>query len=211
MVGRPRPSTYTGRVLFGKKKDPVEATAPSDSAPVTTDPSRPQGKGRPTPKRRDAEAANRRPLVQDTKGRTPAEKERIRAERMHARDMMMRGEEKYLPERDRGPERRYLRDAVDRRWNVGEVLLPLMILLLAVSFLPFDWARSVLASAYLLIVFLIADAWLLWRRTKKQFATAFGFEAGKGSAAYVIMRSFQMRMSRVPRPAVKRGDPLVRR
>ena len=92
-------------------------------------PSRPHGKGRPTPKRREAEAANRRPLVAgSTKGKSPEEKRKIREQRAKIREGMMRGEEKYLHERDRGPERRFLRDAVDRRWNIGEILLPVMIL-----------------------------------------------------------------------------------
>ncbi len=200
-------------MLFGKKSEPVELTASqSTSAQETTvaDSSRPGGKGRPTPKRREAQAANRRPLVQETKGRNPAEKARIRADRARARDGMMRGEEKYLLERDRGPERRFLRDAVDRRWNVGEILLPAMVIVLALSFLPYDWARSTFAAAYGLILFGILDAWLLWRRTRAAFAQAFGKEPGRGSAWYVVLRSFQMRASRVPRPAVARGDELRR-
>jgi hypothetical protein len=201
-------------VRFGKKSEPVELTASQSTAleqeAVVTDPSRPQGKGRPTPRRREAEAANRRPLVQPTAGRSAEEKAKIRAERGRARDGMMRGEEKYLLERDRGPERRFLRDAVDRRWNVGEILLPAMVIVLAVSFLPYDWARSTFVAAYGLILLGIFDGWLLWRRTKAQFVQTFGKEPGRGSAWYVVLRSFQMRASRVPRPAVARGEELRR-
>ncbi|RIK14824.1 MAG: DUF3043 domain-containing protein [Acidobacteria bacterium] len=199
-------------MLFGKKKEPTELTAANAAVSQTAvDPSRPQGKGRPTPKRRDAEAANRRPLVQDTKGRSPEEKARIRAERARARDGMMRGEEKYLMERDRGPERRFLRDAVDVRWNIGEILLPAMIVILALSLLPYAWSRSLFMLAYGVMLFGIVDAWLLWRRTRSRFVQAFGKEPGRGSAWYVALRSFQMRSSRVPRPAVQRGDELHRR
>ena len=200
---------------FGKKSEPVELTASQSTAAEpevsTAGSSRPQGKGRPTPRRRESEAANRRPLVQSTQGRSRADKEKIRAERARAREGMMRGEEKYLLERDRGPERRFLRDAVDRRWNIGEILLPAMIIILAVSFLPYDWARSLFVAAYGLILFGIVDAWLLWRRTKTAFVTTFGKEPGRGSAWYVVLRSFQMRASRVPRPAIARGEPLRRR
>lgn len=199
-------------MLFGKKKEPAELTASSSTAAdAAGDPARPQGKGRPTPRRRDAEAANRRPLVQDTKGRSPEQKAKIRAERARAREGMMRGEEKYLMERDRGPERRFLRDAVDVRWNTGEVLLPAMIVILALSLLPLDWTRSLFWLAYAVMIFGILDAWLLWRRTKTRFVAEFGTEPGRGSAWYVVMRSFQMRSSRVPRPAVQRGDALQRR
>ena len=133
------------------------------------------------------------------------------AERARAREGMMRGEERYLMERDRGPERRFLRDAVDVRWNIGEILLPAMIIILAVSLLPFDWTRTLFLLAYAVMIFGLLDSWLLWRRTRTRFVEAFGREPGRGSAWYVMLRSFQMRMSRVPRPAVQRGDALTRR
>ncbi|AXH97944.1 DUF3043 domain-containing protein [Ornithinimicrobium avium] len=181
------------------------------AAQTSVDAARPQSKGRPTPKRRDAEAANRRPLVQDTRGKSPEQKAKIRADRAKARDGMMRGEEKYLMERDRGPERRFLRDAVDVRWNTGEILLPAMVIILALSLLPYQWSRSLFLLAYGVMIFGIVDAWLLWRRTRTRFVQAFGREPGRGSAWYVVLRSFQMRSSRVPRPAVKRGEELHRR
>ncbi|WP_083664256.1 DUF3043 domain-containing protein [Ornithinimicrobium sp. CNJ-824] len=199
-------------MLFGKKTTETAAPTTTTVEPAV-DPSRPHGKGRPTPKRREAEAANRRPLVAgSTKGKSPEEKRKIREQRAKVREGMMRGEEKYLHERDRGPERRFLRDAVDRRWNIGEILLPVMILILALSLLPFDWAQNgMFLSAYALMLFGIVDSWLLWRRTKKDFVAEFGHEPGKGSAWYVVLRAFQMRGSRIPRPAVDRGADLVRR
>lgn len=209
-------TAYTVGVLFGKKStQSTELTAAHEAAARETDPvdpSRPQGKGRPTPKRRDAEAANRRPLVVDTKSMNAEQKAQLRAERAKAREAMMAGDEKYLPARDRGPERRFLRDAVDVRWNVGELLLPIMLAVLALSILPFEQTRvwSFLA-AYGLMAYAILDCWLLWRRTKKRFIAEFHHEPPKGSAFYVVMRSFQMRMSRVPRPAVERGAQLHRR
>ena len=139
-------------------------------------------------------------------------KAKVRADRAKVREAMLNGEERYLPARDRGPERRFLRDAVDRRWNIGEILLPAMIAVLAVSLLPFAWARGgTFLVAYALMLFGIIDCWLLWRRTKARFTQAFGEEPGKGSAWYVVLRAFQMRGSRIPRPAVSRGDELVRR
>ena len=184
----------------------------SGAAVAPADPTRPQGKGRPTPRRKEAEAANRRPLVVDKKAMTAEQKAKMRTERARVREAMLSGEEKYLPARDRGPERRFLRDAVDVRWNVGELLLPIMLVVLALSLLPIDAMRvwSFLA-AYGLMLYAVIDCWLLWRRTKKRFIAEFGTEPPKGSAWYVVLRSFQMRMSRVPRPAVERGSELHRR
>ncbi|WP_130013272.1 DUF3043 domain-containing protein [Serinicoccus sediminis] len=197
-------------MLFGKKSTEV-APEPVAADPVT-DPARPAGKGRPTPRRRDAERANRRPLVVDRKAMSADQKAKVRAERARVREAMLEGEEKYLPARDKGPERRYLRDAVDVRWNVGEILLPAMILVLAISLLPFDWATGgTFLVAYALMLGGIVDCWLLWRRTRKSFTTTFGHEPGRGSAWYVVLRAFQMRRSRIPRPAVPRGAELHRR
>ncbi|MGB3827562.1 MAG: DUF3043 domain-containing protein [Ornithinimicrobium sp.] len=201
-------------MLFRKKTEPTSEPETdaghevvSASATQTT-----SSKGRPTPKRRDSEAARRRPLVADTKGATKDQKQKLRLQRAIARDGMMRGEEKYLAARDRGPQRRYLRDAVDRRWNIGEVLLPTMLLILAASLVQIPGVQlAMFAGAYGLILFGLLDAVLLWRRTKTAFVDEFGTEPPKRSASYVVLRSFQMRMSRVPRAQVTRGEPLRRR
>lgn len=189
-----------------------QVTVPAATAADTTSPA---GKGRPTPRRREAQAANRRPLVgpaagRDSKGRDG--KARARSERARVREAMLAGDERHLPARDKGPERRFLRDAVDVRRTVGEFLLPAMLVVLALTFLPSDVARfASMLGAYLLMLFGIFDSWLLWRRTKARFIAAFGHEPGKGSATYVVLRGFQMRGSRIPRPAVKVGDELRRR
>lgn len=201
-------------MVFGRKTTELTEThlaGQADVAPAA-DPKRPSGKGRPTPKRRESEAANRRPLVVDRKSMTADQKAKQRSERARVREAMLRGEERYLPARDRGPERRFLRDSVDARWNIGEILLPAMIGVLAVSLLPFAWSRmGTFAVAYALMLFGIIDCWLMWRRTKKRFTAEFGHEPGKGSTWYVVLRAFQMRGSRIPRPSVSRGDTPARR
>jgi len=170
------------------------------------------GKGRPTPKRREAEAARRRPLVADTRGASREAKQKRKMDRAIARDGMLRGQEKFLPARDRGPQRRYLRDAVDRRWNIGEVLLPTMLIILAASLVNVPGVQlAMFAGAYGLIFFGLFDAVWLWRRTRKAFVEEFGTEPAPRSGLYVVLRSFQMRMSRVPRAQVQRGEPLRRR
>ena len=44
------------------------------------------------------------------------------------------------------------------------------------------------------------------RRLKKQINERFHTDPPKGSKSYAIMRAFQMRLSRMPRPQVKRGE-----
>ncbi len=196
--------------MLSRKK--TESEPVSDPVVQTSEPLAPGKKGRPTPKRRDQEAANRRPLVADTKSMTRDEKQRRKLERAKAREGMLRGEDKYLGQRDRGPYKRYLRDAVDRRWNIGEILLPVMLVILAASLVDISGVQLLMfAAAYSLIFFGLIDSVLLWRRTKAKATEVFGQEPPRGSASYVVLRAFQMRMSRVPRPAIQRGAELRRR
>lgn len=201
---------YSRGVLSRKKNDESLAPQADPVLDVTVDSG--TGKGRPTPKRRDQQAAHRRPLVDDGKSASAAQKQQRREQRAKGREAMLRGEERYLPERDRGAMRRFLRDSVDARWNIGEILLPAMLVILALMFLRNPLTQLlVFVLAYGLIIAGVVDGVVLWRRTKRRATEAFGEEPGKGSAMYVVMRAFQMRRTRVPRPAVERGAQVVPR
>src|SRR5699024_7072324 len=96
-----------------------------------------EGKGRPTPKRRDQEAANRRPLISDDRKVSKQQhKQAVAEERARMRRALDTGEEKYLPARDKGPQRRYVRDYVDARWGLGEWLIIGVLVFLGLSFVP---------------------------------------------------------------------------
>ena len=125
---------------------------------------------------------------------------------------MLAGDESALPARDKGPVKRYIRDAVDARWNIGEFMLPVMFVVLVVTFLPTlfkssaSWATLLIFTlVYGLVVAGALDAFVMWRRTKKKIIARFGQAPPRGSAMYAVMRSFQMRRSRLPRPQVSRG------
>lgn len=203
-------------MLFGRRTQDPERAADA-AAPTAGATAVPQGTGarhdtgaqkknRPTPTRREREAVQRTPLVGGAQKLTAEQKAKRRAERVKAREGMMSGDERYLGARDKGPLKRFLRDSVDTRWNIGEVLLPLMVIILVLSFINSPLARvGLFVGAYGLILFGILDTLLLWRRTKKRATEAFGEEPPKGSMSYVMLRAFQMRRSRVPRPAIARG------
>lgn len=190
--------------MFRRKNDAPEP----EVTEVTDHAARPGAKNRPTPKRKDQEAARRQPLVPtDRKAAAKASKETARAERIKKREAMNRGDESALPARDRGPVKRFIRNTVDSRWNIGEILLPLMLLVLVLMFIQVPAMQMAAILAVWGIVMLgIGDAFFLWRRTKKAIVAKFGEEPPRGSASYTIMRSFQMRMSRMPKPQVDRGD-----
>nr|WP_306254943.1 DUF3043 domain-containing protein [Ornithinimicrobium cryptoxanthini] len=205
MADDSRPTTYSGGVFPRKKPAPELEPAPAVEA-------RPGAKNRPTPRRRDQEAANRRPLVGDSKAVSADVKARQKAERAKAREGMMRGDDRYLTSRDQGPVKRFLRDMVDARWNIGEFLLPLMLVVLMLMLLGGNNPQAqilILPVVYGVMAVGVMDAWLLARRAKRRVAEEFGTEAPKGTSMYVALRSMQMRMSRVPRPQIKRGDPVV--
>src|SRR6478609_10435328 len=157
---------HTVSVVFGRKK------AADAAEPETTYAERPGAKNRPTPRRRDQEAARKRPLVPtDRKAASGEAREKARVARAQQRAAMMTGDEAHLPARDKGPVKRFIRDTVDARWNVGEFMLPVMVLVLALSFLGshFAWAMLlVFILVYGLIVVGVLDAWLMWRRIRKQ-------------------------------------------
>src|SRR5690625_7154092 len=96
-----------------------------------------QGKGRPTPKRRDQEAANRRPLIADDRRvAKQQQKQAVAEERARMRRALDTGEERYLPARDQGPQRRYARDHVDARWGTGEWVIMGVLIFLGIGLIP---------------------------------------------------------------------------
>ncbi len=189
-------------VLWKKKDRPADAV---QDAPAE----RPGAKNRPTPRRRDQEAANRRPLVvTDRKAASKADREKMRQARLETRQALLSGDESKMPVRDRGPVRRYVRDFVDARFSLGEILLPIMLLSLLISFIREPWAFTLVAAiVYGLFAGSIMDAFFMWRVLKRRLIAKFGADQiPRGLLMYAAMRAFQLRPTRLPRPVVKRGQ-----
>jgi hypothetical protein len=194
--------------VFGRKKNP-ENSNPS----AVTYADRPGAKNRPTPSRRDQEAARKRPLVPtDRKAAASQSREASKVARAKQRAALLSGDEAALPARDKGPVKRFIRDSVDARWNVGEFMLPVMVLVLALTFfaplIPAMRAWTTLLifmMVYGLVGAGVIDAFLMWRRIKANVTAKFGEAPPRGAAMYAVMRAFQMRRSRLPRPQVARG------
>lgn len=179
-------------------------TPAADDAPQTPV----VGKGRATPTRAEREAANRRPLVANTKEARAAAKAELQARRERARIGMEQGEDRYLPARDKGPQRRWVRDYVDAGWHISEWLMAAMLVVIMVNLVPVPdiqlWAMAALWG-YMLLA--ILDMVLLSRRVKKKAAAKFGLERReRGLGWYAAMRALQMRFMRLPKPQVKRGQ-----
>ena len=208
VVTRPTLLSHSHTVLdvFGRKKESADVAAATPQSEQHE--YREGAKNRPTPKRKDQEAARKRPLVDtDRKAAKRKARDELRQQASIQHQAMLSGDEKHLPVRDRGPVRRYIRDFVDARWNIGEWLLPIMLIVLIISYTqPNTWTLSFTLVLYLLVVFAIGDALLTWRRIKKLLSTKYEPSELSGGGFYTFMRSFQLRRWRMPRPQVKRGE-----
>lgn len=181
------------------KTPPAPDTAPdADAGP---------GKNRPTPTRAEQEAARKRPLVPDTKEARARAKADLASQREKARIGMANGEEKYLPVRDRGPQRKFVRDFVDAGWHAGELLMPLMLVVILLNLVPNTAIVYYgFVGLWLFIMFVVVDMIFTSIRVKKLARAKFGERTEKGLGWYAAMRTIQMRFMRLPKPQVKRGQ-----
>ncbi|MDP4585959.1 MAG: DUF3043 domain-containing protein [Microbacteriaceae bacterium] len=178
------------------------------------------GKGHATPSRKEREAANKRPLVAPrsaTKPKLTKEDRRKRAaDRLVARQGFEAGDERYLPARDKGPQRKFVRDFVDARYTVGEFMIPLMFAVIIATFLPQYSANdgsqialqmTVIIAMYGFFAIAVVDAMIFGRKLLKVMAAKFGdTRIEKGHRWYAATRAFQFRPLRVPKPQVVRGQ-----
>jgi hypothetical protein len=174
-----------------------------------TDAKSPAGKGKPTPKRKDAEKAHTRTIVSDrSKDAKKLDRAKLADERRRAREGMMAGEERYLNIRDKGPQKRLTRDIVDSRFTVGELVMPSLFIVILVSSVPSQQIQLItLALMWTLFLVMAIDAWLIARKVKKIVGGKFGEDRiERGLSWYAAMRSMQMRPMRIPKPQVKRGS-----
>jgi Protein of unknown function (DUF3043) len=191
-------------------------------APAKSKPPAQTGKGRPTPKRSEAEANRYRSVTgSTTSGRnrsstaapsrklTPEEKSKVRSERSKQMEAMRRGEEWALQPRDRGPMKKLARDYVDAHRRPSEFYMYALIVL--VISLVLGKAHKALNSdlQFLLlaiIAVIIVDALLLRRSISKLAKERLPGQSTRGITFYAIMRALQLRRFRNPAPGVKPGD-----
>ncbi|CCB74014.1 putative integral membrane protein [Streptantibioticus cattleyicolor NRRL 8057 = DSM 46488] len=178
--------------------DPVEAKRRDPQAP----------KGRPTPKRSEAQARRPRPAATgDRKAAAKQAREARRIEMAKQREALASGDERYLPVRDKGPVRRFCRDYVDARYHVAELFLPLAVVILVISMVPNMRVKDVSLLLWLvLIVLIVGQSLFTGLRLRSLLADRFPKENKRGAVAYALMRSLQMRRMRLPKPQVKRGE-----
>ena len=189
-----------------------EEKAPADKAPVTDskqtrDPQAP--KGRPTPKRSEAQTQRRSVAQTPTTRKEAAKRQRDdrRVQMEKQRQALANGDERYLPARDKGPVRKFARDFVDSRFCVAEFFLPMAVVILVLSMVRVGSLQNIALLLWLVvIVMIVVDSIGIAIRLKKQLAARFPDVPTKGAVRYALMRTLQMRRLRLPKPQVKRGE-----
>jgi hypothetical protein len=169
--------------LFGRTDKPEDpTTAPLEAAAEVK-------KGRPTPSRKEAEAAARERARAssgtDKKGADKMLREKRADANRKMREGMKSGDEKFLPARDQGPLKRAIRDWVDSRLMFTEFVLPVLVLIL------------------------LTDVLTLRIRMRKALKEQFPDETFKGTTFYALTRMLQLRFMRLPKPKVKLGGTPV--
>ena len=162
-------------------------------------------KGKPTPKRKDAEAKLKISPLSPTasKDAKRALKEQSRVRRLEARAAYMRGEESALPYRDKGPARRFVRNYIDERRSISEYFLVLIMLVLFLTIIPIPAVQlAAVALMYSSMIFMTVNGIFLSRKLKKLVADKYPEESTKGIGMYGWMRSTQLRRLRAPAPQV---------
>jgi DUF3043 family protein len=185
-----------------------EATSGADPA-VTRSHAETAGKGRPTPKRSDAERRRRQPYTapKDRKEASRTSRDRQRADRTRRMEAVRRGEEWALPPRDRGPVKALARDYVDSKRRVSEYYMYGLLVLLVLLFIPSVVVKSIVPVLVLSAVVVMAiEGVFIGRRVKALAAQRLPGESTRGLGLYAGMRALQIRRLRVPKPRVNPGD-----
>ena len=167
------------------------------------------GKGRPTPTRKEREALNKRPLVPgDRKEAKQAARAKLAESREKARLGLAAGDERFLPQKDRGPQKRWVRDYVDARFNVGEFLIPVMFVVIILTFIPQPEVQVYgMLALWAFFIIAIADCIFLGFLIRRKLRAKFGEDkVERGVRWYAGMRALQLRPLRLPKAQVKRGQ-----
>ena len=169
------------------------------------------GKGRPTPKRNEAQGRRTGPVAPPPRTRREAYK-RMRGQggnrRAEVRKAMASGDDRYLTKRDKGPARALARDVVDTRRNVGSIFMLVAVLVLVTYALPSNirtWAMSAVLVIFLMVA---VDSFVLSRQIRKLVAERLPDEPARGLGWYGVQRSMMIRRWRMPKARVRTGDPI---
>jgi len=164
------------------------------------------GKGKPTPKRSEAERARRYNAPGDRKEALRQSRTRDRSARTRKTEAMRRGEEWALPAKDKGPVRALARDLVDSRRRASEFYMYGLVVLLFLLFLHDKVVQTVLPLLLIVMVLImVVEGYFVGRRVTTLASERFPGQSTRGIKMYAAMRALQIRQLRFPKPRVKPG------
>jgi len=169
------------------------------------------GKGRPTPSRKEAEAAAKaRAKTPRTRKEMAAAQRTSRSESSQKmRQAMKTGDERFLPARDKGPVKRFIRDFVDHRFSFVELMIPLLIVTMVMGYSGnarlASIGNTILFGTLLLV---LVDILVMRYRMRRELTRRFPDAPLKGTTYYAVMRSLQMKFMRLPKAQVRIGQQL---
>jgi hypothetical protein len=166
-------------------------------------------KGKPTPKRSEAEKRRRQPYTApgDRKAAAQQGRDKDRSGRQRKMEAMRRGEDWALPRKDQGPVRALARDIVDSRRGISEYYLYGIVVLIFLLFVPALRGNPIIDYIILVIlVVIVLEGWWVSRKVLTMAQQRHPGESTRGLRVYTAMRGTQIRRMRVPTPRVKPGD-----
>jgi len=207
--------------VFRLRRSPAEDTPSQDEA---GDPGEPEGepgaarssaitagKGRPTPKRSEAERRRRQPTIapKDRKEAGQVSRTRDRTERSRRQEAFRRGEDWALPARDRGPVKALARDYVDSRRRFSEFYMYGLLVLLVLLFIRVPVVQALVPALVIVaVVIMLVEGYFIGRRVRAIAAERLPGQSTRGIALYSAMRALQIRRLRMPKPRVGIGDSI---
>lgn len=200
--------------LFRRKPADVAEPAATERAAATPPPPKsytPSKKelGVVTPKRQSRGRRLNEPAPTNRREAMKQLKDRQRIERAEASAGMRAGDERYLLARDRGPERRLVRDIVDSRRTVGTWFFAgaLIVLVGSSARMPVQVQLAANLLWAMLAVAVIVDSFLIARRVKKLVTARFPKTGQRMGSLYMygVMRGLTFRRMRIPKPQVDLG------
>jgi hypothetical protein len=193
-------------------EEPEEVPDDAASRPKSYTPSKKE-LGQVTPKR---VSGGRRPpssaVPANRKEQTKQLRDRQRQERAEATAGMRAGDERFLLARDRGPERRLVRNIVDSRRTVGTWFFGGALIVLIGSTVKVSEIQLVSNILWLVLAIgVVGDAVFIARKVKRGVKKEFPkSDQRMGSLQlYGVMRSLTFRRMRVPKPQVNLGEKVL--
>ena len=165
------------------------------------------GKGRPTPKRSEAEK-RRRPVSApgDRKEANRQYRERQRQDRARRQQGMQRGEQWAMPPRDRGPVKALTRDYVDSRRRLSEFYMYGLLVLLVMLFVRNALVQSIVPILVTVaVLIMLVEGIFIGRGVRALAEKRLPGESTQGVRLYAAMRALQIRQLRMPKPRIKPG------